>query len=234
MDWPTDLVPYRWTFYLQNRTTVFRSPLTGTRQVLARQGARWIGSGAFRFGREKAQRFEALLAKMRGAQVTANVWDFAHPEPLGPALDVSSLGVTYLTTLGSPGGRTGFLSGSPTVRTGFAGGAAGYTVHGAHAAGDDTVVIRGFPQATTQLYAGDYVGIGGYLYMIEEDATADALNRATLQLNRELVADVASGSAVTITRPRTPMMLADDDQPARNVDVNRVYEYSVSLVEAFA
>lgn len=233
MDWPTDLQPYRWNFYLQNRSTVFRSPLTGSRQVLTRQGARWIATGGFRLTRDKAQRFEALLAKMRGQAFTVNLWDLARPEPRGPALDLSSIAASLWV---SPGGvLTHFAShDSPPVLTGFAGAAAGLTVYGSHAIGADTLIIRGFPQYTTQLLAGDYVGLGGYLYMLTDDATANGLNRATLSLNRGLVTAVAHRAAVTLVRPSTPMQLVDDDQPNRGSSSARVFEYSVSLVEAFA
>jgi hypothetical protein len=236
MEWPVDLIPYRWDFYLQNRSSVFRSPITGSRQVLARQGARWVGTGAFRFARAKAQRFEALLAQLKGQQLTANVWDFARPTPLGTALDLSSIGVTYFNTPGSPGGITKFSSGgSPTIYTGFSGGSSGLTVYGVHAVGTESVLVRGFPAGTSQLLAGDYIGIGGYLYMLTADAPlASALNRSLLSLNRGLVTAAAHRAVVTVTRPSTPMQMADDDQPRRTVDVNRVYEYTVALIEAFA
>lgn len=236
MDWPIDLLPYSWEFYLQPNSRSFLSPLTRTRQVLVGQGPRWVGTGQFRFSsRRLEQRFEALLDKMKGQAETVNVWDFAAKFglPLGPALDLSSItGVTYFEEAGSPGGITSFSSaGSPTVFTGFYAGGAGITVYGAHAIGEDEVLVRGFPKNTTQLYAGDNVQIGSFLYRLTEDATANGLNRATLYLNRALVAAAAHGAAVTLTRPRTPMQLLDDDQTRRSVGVDHVREYTVSLVE---
>ena len=236
-DWPTDLLPYRWEFYLQPNTRSFMSPVTRTRQVLEGQGPRWVGTGSFRFKtRRKEQRFEALLDKLKGQVNTVNVWDFAAKNglPLGPMLDLTSLSRSYFNTPGSPGGINGFLlPGSPsTPVTGFIAGAAGLTVFGAHAIGSESVEVRGFPQGTVQLYAGDGIQIGSYLYRLTEDQpTASSVNRATLSLNRPLLAAAAHGATVTTTRPRTPMRLLDDDHSRRSVDVDHVREWTVSLEE---
>lgn len=235
MDWPIDLIPYRWDFYLQPNTRSFVSPLTRTRQVLIGQGPRWLGTGQFRFrGRRLEQRFEALLDKMKGQAVAVNVWDFAakYGLPLGPALDMTSLPLTYFYTPGSPGGITMFASGgSPTVLTGFSGGPAGVTVYGSHAIGDDLVAVLGFPRQTTQLYAGDNVQIGRFLYRLTEDATADDFSVTVLSLNRGLIEAAAHGDELVLTRPRTPMQLIDDDQTKRSVGVDHLREYTVSLQE---
>lgn len=229
MDWPEEYQPYRWDFYLQNRTTRFESPITGTRQVLIRQGARWVGTGSFKFPRAKSRAFDVLLAKLRGASGTINMWDLAHPRPLGGGLDLSSITtVTYFT---SPGPIiTGFLNGVDPV-TGFTGGSGGVTVQGGPV-GTTEVIAYGFPQGTTQLLAGDYVGLGGYMYMLIEDAVADGLNRAVLYLNRPLIVAVSNGSTLVMVNPKTPMQLVDDDQPNRSITVGGVYEYTISFVEA--
>jgi hypothetical protein len=235
-DWPTDLEPYQWQFYLQPNTRVFASPITRTRQTIVGQGPRWVGTGSFRFRtRRKEQRFEAMLDKLKGQANTVQVWDFGNRDgrPLGPALDLSSItAITYLNTLGSPGGLTGFTnSGSPTLVTGFYGGAGGVTVYGNFAIGAESVVVRGFPQHTTQLYAGDQVQIGRFMYRILDDATSNGLSRATLSLNRPLVEAAAHEDEVVLVRPRTPMALLDDDQSRRSLGVNTVREYTVSLIE---
>lgn len=238
MDWPTDLIPYRCDFYLQNRTTQFRSPLTGTRQVLRRQGERWICTASFRFGavsnadRLLAQRMDVTLAKLYGARETVNLWDFARPSPLGAFTVDTSLPAVLFTTPGSPGGLSYFTTGSPQVLTTFVGGAGIQVANGADA-GDETVMLRGFLQNDTPGYAGDYLELGGFLYMLLEDLEADAVGMAVASLNRPLVASVADGVVPVFTRASTPMQLIDDDQPNRSVDVNRVYEYTLSFVEAF-
>lgn len=232
MDWPVDLEPYRWEFYLQPNTRVFRSPVTRTRQVLAGQGERWVGSGNWRFnartpkGRRRAQRFEALLDKMNGQVETVNIYDFATcGRNLGPNLDRTSIPVTpFAFTDG-----TNFSDG-----TNFFGGVAGYTVAGAAALGANTIIVDGFPAGTVQLYAGDYIGIGGFLYRMTEDATeANGMGRSMLSLNRGLVQAATNLSVVTTLRPTTPMQLVDDDQSRRSAEVGGIREYAVSFVECF-
>lgn len=235
-DWPVDLLPYDWQFYLQPNTRTFLSPVTRTRQTLIGQGPRWMGTGSWRFAtRRLEQRFEVLLDQLRGQANTVQVWDFANKYglPLGPALDFSSItAITYFTVAGSPGGLSSFASaGSPTVYTGFYGGAAGVTVYGDYDIGSEFVVIRGFPQFSTQLYAGDQIQLGRFLYRITADVTANALGRATVLLNRPLVEAVDDGDEAVLTRPRTPMGLLDDDQSKRGVGVDGVREYTVSLIE---
>lgn len=171
---------------------------------------------------------DALLAKMKGQQETVNVWDFARPEPLGPNLDLSSIGITTFTD------GTGFEEAdSPPTITYFGAGPAGITVVGGWAVGADSVVVRGFTQNITQLYAGDYVQLGTFLYMLTDDAVATDLNLATLVLNRELVEAVSPGAVPVFTRASTPMQLIDDDQPNRSVGVAQVYEFTASFVESF-
>ena len=223
-DWPDDLLPYRWEFYLQPNSRSFLSPVTRTRQVRVGQGPRWVGTGSWKFdSRRKEQRFEAWLDKMQGQANTVNVWDFAHKNgrPLGPLLDLSSIGVTRFTDL------TGFTDG-----TYFTGSVAGVTIFGGWAVGSEIAKVTGFPQHTTQLYAGDHVQLGDYLYRLTEDATADGMNRATLYLNRPLIQAVTHGTALTTTKPCTPMQLLDDDQTRRAVGVGAVRQYVVSFVEA--
>lgn len=234
MDWPTDLIPYHWEFYLQPNSRSFLSPLTRTRQVLVGQGPRWVATGQFRFSsRRLEQRFEALLDKMKGQAEAVYLWDFAVKDglPLGPALSLTSIAVSYFITPGSPGGISMFESDGSPVFTGFAGGPDGLTVYGSQPIGEETALVYGFPQGTTQLYAGDQVELGGYLYRLVEDATADEANVAELALNRPLVAAIVNGDEVVTTRPRTPMQLLDDDQSRRAVGVDHVREYTVSLVE---
>lgn len=234
-DWPIDLLPYNWQFYLQPNTRSSMSPITRLRQALIGQGPRYVGTGSFRFeSRGLEQRFEVLMDRMRGQANTVQVWDFANKYglPLGPALDMSSItGITKLTTPGSPGGITGFSNGSPTLITGFSGGSAGITVWSSWDIGDESIVVRGFPQYSTQLYAGDQIQVGRFLYRILDDATANGVNRATLSLNRPLVEAAEDGDPVVLVRPRTPMALLDDDQTKRSVDVNHIREYTISLVE---
>lgn len=238
-DWPEDLLPYQWEFYLQPNSRTFNSPMTRSRQVLVGQGRRWIGLASFRFSaqdRRRGQKLEAWLDKLEGQANTVNVWDFGQRDgrPLGPMLDLSSITTSYFVTPGTPDVITKFSHPDfPGVLTGFSGSSAGISLLGSYAVGDETVTIRGFPQGTAGLYAGDNVGLGGYLYRLTEDATADGLNRAVLHLNRPLVTAVDRDTELVTTRPRTPMQLLDDDQSRRRMGVGALRDYVISFVESF-
>lgn len=108
----------------------------------------------------------------------------------------------------------------------------GVQLVGAHLRGNTTISVDGLPASQTWLKAGDYAGIGGKLYMLNEDVLADGAGAGTLELNRGLLADVADNAAVNFDRPTCEMLLKDDDQAARTLDATRTYEYSLSFFEA--
>lgn len=229
--WPTDLVPYSTTFSLQANTTVFRSPVTRSAQRLKRQGQLWRCTASFRLPREKHHRLDALLLKGDGAYGSFLIWDFAHPTPQGANLGLADLtGITYFTSGSSPV-LTGFASGSPPVLTGFIAGAGEPRVRGGWARGVTSIVSERWAPDTTPLMAGDKFGVGGYLYELTDDADADGSGYATLNFRPPLRAAVANRAAITRTRPRVEMMLVDDDQGAWRVDVDRVYQYTISFIE---
>lgn len=228
--WPIDLVPYRVQFYLQANTTVFRSPVTRSAQRLMRQGQLWRCVASFREPRADHQRLSALLLKADGAYGSFRIWDFAHPLPLGDNLPHTGVGVTYFSS-GSPVALTGFTSGSPAVVTGFYGGTAEPRVRGGWTAGATAILSERWLPNTTPLKAGDKFGIGDHLYELTDDAIADLQGVAELNFRPPLRVSVAHRAALVRTRPRVEMMLLDDDQPARSVDVNRVYDYTLSFVE---
>lgn len=108
----------------------------------------------------------------------------------------------------------------------------GVLVNGAHLRGDATIAIDGLPISQTWLKAGDYLGIGGKLYRLTADITANGAGQGTASLNRGLLADAADNAVVNLDKPTCEMFLADDDQARRAVDGNHFYQYSVSFVES--
>ncbi len=227
--WPDDIIPERYEFLLQHNTTIFTSPITKSRQVLRRQGERWVMTASFLLERRVSQRLDALLAKLRGAYDTVNVWDFARPEPLGVNTDQSTLPVTFFTD------GTGFAeSGSPTVITGFSGGGDGVVVHTAVTPGALIFLTDGWVASTAgQLKAGDYVGVDGRLYMLTEDLDSDDLGRGYANVAPGVRAAIADGAEVTRSYVVTEMQLVDDDQAARTLDGGgNHYQYTLSMIEA--
>lgn len=107
----------------------------------------------------------------------------------------------------------------------------GVLLMGAALRGATSIPVDGLPVSQTHLKAGDYIGISGKLYRLTADVAASGGGVGTLTLNRGLLADVADNTAVNTDRPTCEMFLADDDQPSRTVDFNRVYDYSLSFIE---
>lgn len=226
ISWPADIVARECEFYLQNNTRDYMSPITRTRQAIRGQGERWMAHYLFRVvGRRGRARMDALLDQGKGSFENFLMWDHDQTEPNGTNLDRSSIPDTFFTD------GTSFTEGSPQVLTAFSAGAPGITVHGDHTIRATDVEVDGFPGGTSQLDAGDYVEIGGFLYRLTADAEADAVGRAVLSLNRGLVTAVTDGISVNRTRASTPMYLVDDDQPRRTADANHVYDYSLNFAE---
>lgn len=164
---------------------------------------------------------DGLLDRLAGPSGTVLLYDFARPTPLGTALTASTLGTTTFSDL------TTFTDG-----TVFSGGSSSFSVFGGWAIGADRVLVDGLPAGTTQLLAGDNVGLGGWLYRLRQDAVADGLGRAYLYLNRPLRTAVAHGASITTERPTSPFYLMDDDQAERSTETKGFHRYDLSFIEA--
>jgi hypothetical protein len=221
--WPTDLLPGKCTFFLEHNTAIFVSPITGSHPALSRSGARWNCAIEINPApRAKAQRIDALLAKLKGAYNTVALWDFARPDPAGDNRDRGLIADTRFTD------GTTFTDG-----TVFDGGAAGVTVWGGWDAGATMILTDGWWQSITgALLAGDYIGIGGFLYMLTDDLVSDSMGRAYLSIAPPLNADVAHLAVVTRSMPTTSFRLVDDGQPNRQSMPDGYYTYSLALTEA--
>lgn len=225
--WPTDLRPSLFELFLQHKTTIHVSPITGSQQVLRRQGEAWrlhmnIGPTA----KAKAQRIDALLAKLKGAYETVNLWDFDREEPAGTNRDRDDIAETYFADVGPPT-QTDFTDG-----TQFDGGDGTVTVWGGWAVGSESILTDGWYPSETVLKAGDYIGIGGKLYLVTDDVNSTAIGRATLSIAPRLKIAAAHLDVVTRTRPTAEMRLVDDGQPNRSVDPDGRYQFSLAFMEA--
>jgi hypothetical protein len=203
--WPTDLLPTRREFYLESNTLLVTSPFSFASQAVSRLANRWVAELTFDpMDRARAGRVRGLTATLDGGLNEVLLYDFLQPTPRGPA--TAYAGGTIATTWGggtSWGGGTvwGGITppGTPQVRT-------------AGAIGDATLATWGWAASITPLLAGDYVGLGGYLYMLTEDAAADLAGRATLALRPRLRAVATPGAALVTTRPTARFRLADGQQ----------------------
>lgn len=108
---------------------------------------------------------------------------------------------------------------------------AGVLLNGAALRGSTSIPVDGLPVSQTKLKAGDYVGIGGKLYGLEDDVAANGSGQGTLTLNRGLLAAVANDSPVTLTRPTCEMFLENDDQNSRPIDYRKIHDFTLSFLE---
>jgi hypothetical protein len=219
--WNAGIWPATYSLRLQTNTTLQESPITRKRRKLVRPGRRWAMRVGLTLVGSDSGWVDGLLDRLAGPSGTVDLWDFARPEPLGPNLDRTSIADTRF------GDSTTFTDG-----TLFDGGAAGRRVWRAHVLGSEEVLVDGFPANTTQLLAGDNVGIGGWLYRLREDADADVSGQAVLYLNRPLRAAASDLAVVTTTRPTSPFELVDDDQAERQTGLGGRQQYELNFVEA--
>lgn len=220
--WPADLVPVACEFFLQYNNTAFESPITRSRQVLRRQGERWMGTVSLRLQRAAAQRMDALLAQLKGSAETVYARDFTRPTPAGTNVDRGAIGVTQFTD-----GKK-FTDGFK-----FSGGSAIVIVWRNQSIGANNVEMDGWYLNSTPLLAGDYIEINSRLYMLTADLTSNSIGRATASIVPPLRENITHGWTVVRTAAQTPMYLVDDNQPRRSYDSNAmIYDYTLSLAEA--
>ena len=86
-------------------------------------------------------------------------------------------------------------------------------------------------QANQQLLfaAGDYIEVGGRVYMVVEDAASNGSGQATLQLNRPLLNSPANNSTV-IKTPKVKMMMPDVEGLMR-ISSPFLYAGTIEVVE---
>jgi hypothetical protein len=221
--WPTDLPPSEVTFFLESNAAISESPLSRSQQVLARPGTRWVAQ--LGFARRPAHwsgRIDALLALLAGPENELRLWDFRRPAPRGTATPRGSALRTRFGDATEFSDGTRFLDqpAAPTVTVAVAEGAA-------------SVPTGGWaPSQAAALLAGDYVGIGGRLFLVAEDVATDSAGRGTLVLRPRLRATVPGGTAVVTDRPTARFRLADNRQGANPTQPGPFSTYNLSLLES--
>lgn len=103
---------------------------------------------------------------------------------------------------------------TPLILTGGAAGVrpSGVSVYGAGQSGS-TLRVRGFAaRLTNALRAGDYIGVGGSMYMLTANANSDIEGACTLAITPALVSSPADGAAVTTSGATCEMRLIDEGQ----------------------
>lgn len=110
--WPTDIVPFATSFYLQPHTGGSESPFTRQSKVYGLSAPRWVCRMSLRapysadaFGGDQVEwgeRLDALLAQIEGRQGRVLLWDFRRPgEPKDFGNEAVASGVNEITLTGA-------------------------------------------------------------------------------------------------------------------------------------
>ena len=214
--WPATLRPSSSSFWLEANTAVNISPLSRTTQVLIRQGARWRSDLAFN-ARNKAVsgQLDGLLASLDGPGGEVWLFDFRRPFPLGTAR-IPVLNTFTDGTIFNDGTQ---FTNSPHMAA-------------AAATGDELAVIAGLMPSSLAFCAGDYVGIGGYLYMSCGPAYTDATGKTSIQVRPRLRSPSSVGDGVNINMPGARFRLADNGQGTNRTMPGLFSSYTISLLES--
>lgn len=115
--WPSDLVPYAVSFYLQSHTGGSESPFSRQTKIYGLSAPRWVCAMSFRGGdwgerglEAIGPRLDAMIVKLKGRQNRAAVYDFRRVRPRSQtwpsaANNLSALaGVTTMTITNLPPG----------------------------------------------------------------------------------------------------------------------------------
>jgi hypothetical protein len=148
-----------------------------------------------------------------------------------PSLNLSDAALVraFLSQLRGKAGRFYMWNMAYENRRGTAGGTP--IVSGAGQTGA-SLVTSGWPNSTTVLKAGDFVGIGGELKIMVADATSNGSGVATLAFSPPLRAAPSNGSAIVTTKPTCIMRLADDSQKWLTRP-GHVSDFMIDCVESF-
>ncbi len=77
-----------------------------------------------------------------------------------------------------------------------------------------SIVTQGWWPSTVAVGAGDYIGLGGRLYIATAAVAASGAGTATIAIAPPLRAAVVVGEPLILSLPSVPMRLVSDDEAA--------------------
>jgi hypothetical protein len=222
--WPEALRPTRLTFYLQHNTTRFVSPVTRATQVLRREGARWVAEASFDpLSPARAGLLEGLLAGLAGSLNTVRIWDWRREYRSGDPRsqgDVPTGPYSFSdSTIFTDGTGLVVGSGNPALAAGATRGAL-------------SIQTQGWWPNALAMAAGDYLGLGGRLYMATEAVTASGAGTATIPIAPPLREALLINQPLVLTKPTVAMRLVSDDEAANPTRPGRFTAITIRLEEA--
>ena len=222
--WPADIRPSTSSFRLEANTVLNESPLSRAQQVLIRPGTRWRCDLTFNSRNISiAGRIDALLDLLNGSGARCCCSTSAGRFRSGAPISLTN----PITTTFDDG--TIFDDGTRFVD---AYSAEVPTVSAAATKGSEFVSTQGWGNNEYIFRAGDYIGLGGYLYRIAADVQTDPVDIGVLQLRPLLRTDAAVGDVVTVVQPTCRFRLADNNQGGNITQPGMSSSYTISFLES--
>jgi len=220
--WPSTLIPYSASFYKQQHSVVFESPLTRTQQVLGRPGNRYIGEASFILTRNLANQMDALLEQIKGPQNTVNIWPFNKPEPVSD--DWDSAVTNYATTVYFTD-ATDFTDGTGFIYS---------RTYEPYIFSVSPLMFGGFAQGVEAIVPGDFLTINGtFMMVVTTSGNTGVDGELGLSVDRTFSAEYRDEP--DFSYPQIEMRITSDDA-GLNTRTMRNYsglfiEYTVSFIQ---
>lgn len=185
---------------------VYTNVFNASAQAIDLTGERWQVTIGMTPGNnaERGAAIEAFFDRLIGPVNRVSLWNLRRPTPLGTLSDATGSAVWYTN---SAAVATWSTSAPATATWSYI----GPTLYEDVEAGSNTLPIHRTPGTTVK--AGDHVGVGGQLFRIMADATADSNSRLTVEVLPRVRTALSRGAAVTCTRPTATFMLRSDTVP---------------------
>ena len=152
---------------------------------------------------------QTLSGKKSARQIGAQYFSFTVQMPPLEQLKAQEI-LAFLSK--QKGGFENFTIAAPLNNKGTSHNETDILVNGATSAGASSVPVDGFSHTNHALRAGDLIKFAGHtkVYMVQDEVTASG-GEATVNIQPNLVANVADNEAVTVNKPLFNVYLVSDD-----------------------
>ena len=152
---------------------------------------------------------QTLSGKKSARQIGAQYFSFTVQMPPVDQLKAQEI-FAFLSK--QKGGYENFTIAAPLNNKGVSHSETDILVNGATSAGASAVPMDGFSHTNHALRAGDLIKFAGHskVYMVQDEVTASG-GSATVNIQPNLVANVANNEAVTTNKPLFNVYLANDE-----------------------
>ena len=171
---------------------------------------------------------QTLSGKKSARQIGAQYFSFTVQMPPVDQLKAQEI-FAFLSK--QKGGFENFTIAAPLNNKGNSHSETDILVNGATSAGASAVPMDGFSHTNHALRAGDLIKFAGHtkVYMVQDEVTASG-GSATVNIQPNLVADVADNEAVTTNKPLFNVYLANDEI-RYTTDISGFYNISFDVRE---